>query len=80
MQSKNSVLVVIDPASRVIVDLDLCQGHSVCMEECPEVFDVQEKGGDYPEVIVLIEKPDESLREKVELAAKYCPNKVIRVE
>ena len=27
-------------ALKVIVDLDLCQGHSVCLGECPEVFDV----------------------------------------
>ena len=32
---------------KVVVDLELCQGHSVCLGECPEVFDVveDEEGG-----------------------------------
>lgn len=65
---------------KIRVDIDLCQGHSVCMEECPEVFNVIERGGDYPQVVVLIDDPPESLRDRVMLAAKYCPNKVITVE
>ena len=65
---------------RVKVDTDLCQGHSVCLEECPEVFSVVEHESTYPQVVVLIEMPDESLREKVEAAARYCPNRVITVE
>ena len=65
---------------KVKVDLDLCQGHSVCVDECPEVFDVVDRGGDYPQVVVLMDSPPESLREKVSAAAKYCPNKVISIE
>ena len=34
----------------------------------------------YPKVVVLVEEPDESLRAKVETAAKYCPNHVITLE
>ena len=30
-------------AMKISVDLDLCQGHSVCLGECPEVFDVVER-------------------------------------
>lgn len=65
---------------RITVDLDLCQGHSVCMEECPEVFAVQEVAGGYPQVVVLQETPDESLREQVMNAVRGCPNRVIRIE
>ena len=65
---------------RIKVDLDLCQGHSVCMEECPEVFDVRDQAGSYPQVVVLMEKPPEALREKVMNAVRGCPNRVIRVE
>ena len=65
---------------KVKVDLDLCQGHSVCIGECPEVFEVREQDDGYPVVHVLIEEPAEELREKVMTAAKYCPNRVITVE
>ena len=64
---------------RIKVDKDLCQGHSVCLGECPEVFDVVEQNEGYPVVSVLIEAPPEALREKVEKAARYCPNHVITV-
>jgi len=65
---------------RVKVDLALCQGHSVCLGECPEVFDVVETDEGYPQVRVLIEEPSEELRDKVTTAAKYCPNHVITIE
>ena len=65
---------------RVKVDLDLCQGHSVCLAECPEVFDVVEQDDGYPQVVVLIEEPPEELRAKVTSAAMFCPNRVITVE
>lgn len=65
---------------RITVDLDLCQGHSVCMEECPEVFTVQDTPDGYPQVVVLQESPGESLREKVMNAVRGCPNRVIRIE
>jgi sterol 14-demethylase len=64
---------------KVIVDLALCQGHSVCLGEAPEVFDVIEQDDGYPQVRVLLENPPESLREKVMKAARYCPNNVITV-
>jgi ferredoxin len=64
---------------KVTVDLDLCQGHSVCLGECPEVFDVVERDQGYPQVVVLLEEPPEELRGKVDTAARYCPNHVITV-
>jgi len=64
---------------KVLVDRDLCQGHSVCLGECPEVFDVAETDGGYPQVVVLLEHPPEALRDKVRAAALYCPNHVITV-
>jgi ferredoxin len=65
---------------RVKVDLELCQGHGVCREEAPEVFDVRERAGAYDQVELLDESPPEALRAKVEAAARHCPNRVIRVE
>jgi ferredoxin len=64
---------------KVVVDLALCQGHSVCLGEAPEVFDVLEEDDGYPQVKVLLENPPEELREKVMTAARYCPNHVITV-
>ena len=61
---------------RVIVDTDLCQGHGVCTGEAPEVFEL----GDDERVRVLDECPRPALRKKTELAARYCPNHVIRIE
>jgi ferredoxin len=65
---------------RVRVDLELCQGHAVCREEAPEVFEVVERAGAYDQVKLLDEHPPEKLRPKVEAAARHCPNRVIRVE
>ncbi len=65
---------------KIKLDLELCQGHSVCINECPEVFDVVEQKDGYPVVTLLIDEPGEPLRDKVVAAAKYCPNKVIVVE
>ncbi|MEM8499856.1 MAG: ferredoxin [Pseudomonadota bacterium] len=65
---------------KIKVDLQLCQGHSVCVGEAPEVFDVVEQDDDYPIVKVLIEEPSEALHESVLKAVKYCPNHVITVE
>jgi sterol 14-demethylase len=61
---------------RVVVDGDLCQGHGVCAAEAPEVFEL----GNDEKVCVLAEAPRKALRKKVELAARYCPNHVIRIE
>jgi ferredoxin len=68
------------PRYRVKVDMDLCQGHAVCMSEAPEVFFVDEERDMYPKVQVLQSTVGEDLRDKVMNAAKYCPNRVIRIE
>ena len=62
---------------RIRVDRDLCQGHAVCKEEAPEVFDVD--AGEN-QVVVLDEQPAEDLRAKVQAAVKYCPTRALRLE
>ncbi|MFL3654129.1 MAG: ferredoxin [Halioglobus sp.] len=64
---------------KIKIDLALCQGHSVCLDEAPEVFDVIDQDDGYPQVRVLLDNPPQELREKVMKAAKYCPNNVITV-
>jgi len=63
----------------VRVDLELCQGHALCHEEAPEVFEVVERAGAYDQVKLLQEQPPEALRAKVEAAARHCPNRVIQI-
>jgi ferredoxin len=65
---------------RVKIDLDLCQGHSVCEAEAPEIFRVVDRPGEYPQVEVILDQPPEALRPKAEAAARYCPNRVITIE
>lgn len=55
---------------RAVADLDLCQGHQVCTTEAPEVFGFDD---DADKVVVLQEQPDESERDNVKLAVRYCP-------
>jgi ferredoxin len=64
---------------RVVVDLDLCQGHAVCQSEAPEIFRVVDRPGDYPRVEVILERPPEELRAAATAAARYCPNRVITI-
>ena len=61
---------------RIVVDLDLCQGHGVCEAEAPEVFSVSKQG----ELTVLDPTPDEALRAKVEAAVKYCPTHALSIQ
>jgi ferredoxin len=60
---------------KVIVDWDLCEANAVCMARCPEVFRV---GGD-DQLVLLVERPAESLRAKVEAAVQGCPRHALRL-
>ena len=62
---------------RIKVDRDLCQGHGVCREEAPGVFDIDpaEK-----RVVVLQEEPPDDLLEQVKAAVKYCPTRALVLE
>jgi ferredoxin len=60
---------------RVWVDLDACKGHAQSEDAAPEVFHVNDEGL----ADVLIEHPDESLRPKVDEAARLCPEECILI-
>jgi len=62
---------------RVKVDELRCDAHGVCVDACPEVFALDD---DDDVVTVLVEKPDESLRESLHRAARMCPKAAITVE
>lgn len=61
---------------KVIVNLDLCQGHARCEDICPEVF-----ATDAVEGKCVIEKPEfaAELEEKVRLAVRNCPEGALRI-
>ena len=58
-----------------MVDRDLCQGHGVCENEAPGVFEVSKAG----ELTVLQERPPETERKAVEAAMKYCPTHALTI-
>jgi ferredoxin len=61
---------------RVVVDHELCEGNAVCMKVCPEVFVV----GDDDQAHLLVERPDEDLRDKVEAAVRRCPRQALSIK
>jgi len=62
---------------KIVIDRDLCQGHGVCCNEAPDLFELDEEGST---VRVLVEEPGEEHRESLKRAAKYCPTFAIRIE
>jgi len=61
---------------RVVIDVDLCQGHGVCEMEAPDLFEV---GRDH-KVRLLEERPGEDQRRGAEAAVKYCPTHALKIE
>lgn len=61
---------------RIVVDFDVCQSHGLCMQSAPEVFELRDDGFLY----ILDENPPESLRKKIEIAARECPTGAIKIE
>ncbi len=65
---------------RIVADLQLCQGHGMCEDAAPEVFRVVDSDdGSYAHVEILLPEPDAALREKVEAAVKFCPNRALGI-
>ncbi len=64
---------------RIVVDKGLCQGHSVCAAEAPELFRIVDGGLAYPQAEVIPAEPPAELISKAEAAAEYCPNGAITI-
>jgi len=62
---------------RVVVDVERCRGAGQCTRVAPEVFDQDEE---YGTVVVLATDPPPELHPAVGMAARLCPNSVIRLE
>ncbi|MYR06726.1 ferredoxin [Gordonia sp. SID5947] len=59
---------------RVEIDRGLCEGHGLCAQLAPEVFDV---GDD--DLAVCDDHPPEHLRAAVEASVNACPRQAISV-
>jgi sterol 14-demethylase len=64
---------------RVRVDLDLCQGHSVCVSEVPELFAIERIDG-FDKVVLKAESVGPELRAKLDLAIEHCPTHALSLE
>ncbi len=61
---------------KVIVDYDLCEANAGCMQQAPEIFEVDDEDN----LNVLQEEVPERLREKLEDAVRLCPRQALRIE
>ncbi|WP_067701050.1 ferredoxin [Nocardia jejuensis] len=57
---------------RLVVDIDLCQGHAVCQDEAPELFEVPKQG----QVRILRTDPGDDLT-AARAAVRYCPTQAL---
>ncbi|MBF6227457.1 ferredoxin [Nocardia abscessus] len=60
---------------RVLVDLDLCQGHAVCQDEAPEAFHVPKHG----KVEIRDAAGDPQSQADVRRAVRYCPTQALSI-
>ena len=60
---------------KINVDFDLCEANALCVDACPEVFEVD----DDDNLQILVETPDPSLRDKLIAAERGCPRQAIRI-
>jgi len=60
---------------RVVVDHDLCEGNTRCIQAAPDVFELRGDDKAYPR----IERPGAELRAAVERAVQACPRRAIRI-
>jgi ferredoxin len=60
---------------KVKIDPDLCSGDEICVQVCPEVFEME---GD--KAVVITEEVPEELQNSVKEAADSCPSEAIIIE
>ena len=63
------------PQRRVRVDSRLCEGHALCMDLAPEVFELSDD-----DVATCEAEPADMLWDKVTAAVDACPRGAITVE
>jgi ferredoxin len=53
----------------IVVDLDLCDSHGVCVSHAPDVFQI----GDDDRMRILVRHPSEAQLAQVRAAVRGCP-------
>jgi ferredoxin len=61
---------------KIKVDFDACASNAICMDLCPEVFEVRDDGFLY----ILNENPGPELRDKIIECVAACPTGAISIE
>jgi len=62
---------------RILADLARCEGHGLCADVAPEVYDLDE------DAVVVLRYPEEipaELERKAEAGARVCPVAALRVQ
>ncbi len=60
---------------KVKIDPELCNGDEVCVQLCPEVFEMKED-----KAVVIMEEISPDLQDSVREAADSCPSEAIIIE
>jgi len=74
--TRGATAAAVGRGARVVVDVDLCQGHGVCATEAPAVFRLARAGGP---VELLDPQPPETVDPQVDLAVRHCPTRAIKL-
>jgi ferredoxin len=60
---------------KVKIDPELCTGDEICVQLCPEVFEMQED-----KAVVIMDDIPEDLQDSVREAVDSCPSEAIIIE
>lgn len=61
---------------RIVADVDRCEGHGLCADVAPELYDLDEDAV----VVVLRSDVPAELERKAEAGARVCPVAALRTE
>ncbi len=60
---------------KVKIDPELCTGDEICVQLCPEVFEMQED-----KAVVIMDDIPEDLQDSVREAVDSCPSEAISIQ
>ncbi|MGB2697336.1 MAG: ferredoxin [Candidatus Zixiibacteriota bacterium] len=60
---------------KVKIDPELCTGDEICVQLCPDVFEMQDD-----KAVVIIDDIPEDLKDSVREAVDSCPSEAITIE